>query len=257
MVSVHWLQSTVVTSIVIALFAAFVVTNSKFNLGSEYQLIPEGFVLPRGCDVKIDMQSGETWARKRDNSGSSANAVVLASFEDSEAAPTTAPKSKKERPYPEYKNITKNRIQSRLSGQSFERLEASLNSLELEASWEYLEEEAPAMEFGLSVFESKSFPVLRAQMKNDRALGLIATCLQNNPLAIEKFIALKVHSLEIVEILRNEQLDTSTFMRILRILESISSPENDTSTTRELVKRHAQHHQLNDRYTDFLTNYLQ
>lgn len=246
---VHWLQSSVVTFIVIVLFALFVIDNSNFNLSNEYQLVPEGFVLPRGSDIKIDIQSGETWAKKNENFDS-INAIVAVKAEEEDIP--TVPKSKKERPYPAYKNITKNRIQSRLSGESFDRLEAALNSLELEDSWAFLEEEAPAMEFGLAVFESKSFPFLRAQMNNDRALSLIATCLQNNPLAIEKIIELKVHSQEIVEILKNEQLEASTFLKVLRILESLNLVNEEN--IKELVKKHAHNHELNERYTEFINN---
>lgn len=247
-----WLQSAVITSIVIVLFGLFVIDNdnSKFKLSYEYQLVPEGFVLPQGCDIRIDMQSGETWAKKHEDIRPSSIVVVQSEVPTTEES--TAPSNKKSaRPYPEYKNLTKNRIQSRLSGETIGRLEAALNSLDQEDSWEFLEEEAPAIEFGLALFESKSFPVLRTLIimgNNDRALGLIAMCLQNNPLAIEKFIELKV-DVEIVEILKKEELESSTFMKVLRILESTGIEFES-----ELVKRHAKKHELSERYTEFITN---
>ena len=257
--SIHWIQSAAITSIVVVLFALFLRENSKFKLNEEYQVVPEGFVLPSGCEIKIDMQSGETWAKRPikvvDGSISINNSIVP--MEDTE---TTDPTKRAAKPsaYPEYKNITKNRIQSRLSGESATKLEDALNSLELQESWEYLEDEAPAMEFGLAIFESKSFHLLRKQMNEERALGLIAMCLQNNPLAIEKFIELKVHEEEIVEILKMDQLQEAVYKKILRILESLNTENGSLieKEVRENIKRHSESHQLDDRYTEFLRNLL-
>ena len=242
MLSVHFYRSAFVTSIVVALFALFVFKNSEFRINSEYQLVPEGFVLPKGCDIKIDMQTGETWARI--SKGSNDNSLI--SIKEPEA---------NKQAYPEYKNITKNRVQARLSLDVISSIESALNSLELDESWEYLEEEAPAMEFGLAIFESAGFEALRRKLAeaDARALSLVAVCLQNNPLAIDKFIELKVHLNEINGILLLDQLDISVFKKIIRILESLNDTEFNEKC-KENVRRHANQHQLKEeRYTEFLS----
>ena len=243
MLSVHFYRSAIVTSIVVALFALFIFKNSEFKINSEYQLVPEGFVLPKGCDIKIDMQTGETWARI--SKGSNDNSII--SIKEQE--PETNKKA-----YPEYKNITKNRVQARLSLDVISSIESALNSLELGESWEYLEEEAPAMEFGLAIFESTGFEALRPKLAeaDARALSLVAVCLQNNPLAIDKFIELKVHLNEINGILLLDQLDISVFKKIIRIMESLNDTEFNEKC-KENVIRHANQHQLKEeRYTEFL-----
>ena len=254
MPSSHFYRSLIVTSIVIALFALFVRENSKFKITDEYQIVPESFTLPHGCDIRIDMQSGETWAKrsKKDSSPQTGKSLVSV---DPEPATQSKPKSKA---YPEYKNVTKNRIQARLSSESFSKLESALNSLDNEESWEYLEEEGPAMEFGLAVFESNSFPLLRKKLSelNLRAFNLVATCLQNNPLAIEKFIELKVHSTEIFECLLLEHLEASIFKKVLRILESFDNQELNVKCKDHII-RHAQFHELSDRDRDYINLLLQ
>ena len=246
MLSVHFYRSAIVTSIVVALFAFFVFKNNEFRINSEYQLVPEGFILPKGCDIKIDMQTGETWARipKRSNDNS------LVAIKEPEAEVEA-----NKQVYPEYKNITKNRVRARLSNEEASRIESALNSLEMDESWEYLEEEAPAMEFGLAIFESTGFEALRSKLAeaDARALSLVAVCLQNNPLAIDKFIELKVHLNEINGILLLDQLDVTVFKKVIRILESLNDTEFNEKC-KENVRRHGDQHQLKEeRYTEFLS----
>lgn len=251
----HFLKSVIVTSVIVILFGIFVMEHSKFKLSDEYGLVPEGFILPKGCEIRIDMQSGETWARKR--KFQSPNAPILikeVANNDTPSASSSNASNNQLKGVPEYKNITKNRIISRLSPESLDKLDLALNSLEFEESWEYLEEEAPAIEFGLAILESKSFKILRNELisLNSRAVGLIATALQNNSLAIEKFVQLNVHSGEITEILKNEFLEVSILKKVLRILESLQNDKEFMKLVLKDVMRHSESHELDERYNEFI-----
>ena len=244
MVSRHFFISSIVTAVIAILFGIFVY-NFRFELSEEYQLVPEGFVLPKGCDIRVDMQTGETWAKLRkevpDINSSIADDDLIFSKDPTNDAP-------------EYKNITKSRIQARLSAEMQANLEAALSNLNEESSWNFLEEEASAMEFGLAILEAKNFNVLREFLAagNVKALQIISICLQNNPLAVEKFIELEIHLNELKNLIKTEKLNLNVFKKILRILESFKIHGNDekfNETISEDIKRHSETHlDLEERY---------
>jgi hypothetical protein len=290
MISRHFLLSSIVTAITVGLFAIFVFKNGQFEISEEYQLIPNDFVLPKGCDIRIDMQTGETWAKigktfntdntddtdntdntddtgNTDNAGNSGNTgntdkSIIANKEQEEIDSTTSTKihSTASITAPEYKNITKSRIQSRLSAEMQANLEVALVGLTIDnESWDFLEDEAAAMEFGLAILESKNFNNLREFLGkgNEKALQIISISLQNNPLAIEKFVELEIHSKELKNLLETEKLTEKAFKTILRILESFKIHGKDEKFIETLnfnIKKHLKEHaeNLQERYTEII-----
>lgn len=250
-VSRHFLISALVSCCIAVLFAVFV-RYHEFELSEEYQLIPEGMVLPRGVDVKIDMQSGETWARI----GSMDQRSDIVLTEASDASDNT--KDNAHIAAPEYKNVTKSRIQARLSAQDQERIEVALSTLGSVDSIEFLEEEAAAMEFGLAVLEARNFGELQklSSKGNVGALKIVANCLQNNPLAVEKFL-----QLERAKVL-NENLELVAFKAFLRLVESVKKyggemgaefiKEIDVDVIKFLTDKHKD--SLEERYTGLLVS---
>lgn len=248
MVSRHFLISAIVTAIIAIAFGIFVHIHSRFELNEVYQLIPEGFILPKGCDIRVDMQTGETWAKLPKNLPKD-QLVFSKDAENQTGAP-------------EYKNITKSRIQARLSPEMQANLENALTSLnDDEDSWEFLEEEAPAMEFGLAIFEAKNFDILREFVADghEKALQIISICLQNNPLAVEKSIELGINMKELKNLLALESLTRNAFKRVLRILESFKVYGNvGNFDISEDIKRHFKDHEdLEERYTEIINLLLQ
>ncbi len=158
---------------------------------------------------------------------------------------------------PEYKNITKSRIQSRVSSDQMNEIESALSSLkESESSWEYLEEEAAAIEIGLAIIEATNFSELKKFLliPDVRALKIVANCLQNNPLAIEKFLESKIHLNELAELLKIETLEKASFKTLMRIIESVSTEYDFIKENYENVKRHFNEHQdqeLKVRYSSY------
>ena len=236
--------SGVVSVIVAVLFILIIRNEQKFKLSEDYQLIPDGLVLPKGCDIRIDMQTGFTWARKKP----SINKSDLIVSEDADAIKEeNVEGGRAAKPFPEYKNITKSRIQSRVSGDQMNLIESALKSLELESSWEYLEGEGPAMEIGYAILEAKNFDNLRNYLQNsdEKALKLMAICLQNNPLAVEKILELKVHLNELKNLLKRESMTKSAFKILLRIVESIGQVEF-IEMNMDSIKRHFEEHKDQD-----------
>lgn len=240
--------SSIVTGILVSLFSFFIVNYEKpFELSEEFQIIPEGFVLPKGCDIKIDMQTGETFAKLNANNNDKSSALIPIDTKGEE------PNSKKS-PYPEYKNITKSRVQSRVSSDQMRMIEEALSSLNSEESWNYLEEESPAMEIGLAILEAQNLPELLKLLRvpEERALKIVANCLQNNPLAVEKFLDLQIHSNELVELLKREVIEKKSFIKLMRIIESISREVDFIKENRKDFMRHFEEHKdesLIERYS--------
>lgn len=259
MVSRHFLISAIVTAIIAIIFGIFVHFHLRFELKDDvYQLIPEGFILPKGCDIRMDMQTGETWAKLPKTTYRKDQQLVFA--KESADNPTDASEANLNGA-PEYKNITKKRIQARLSAEMQANLETALTSLNEEASWEFLEEEAPAMEFGLAILEAKNFEILREFVArgHEKALQIISICLQNNPLAVEKFVELEIHSNELKKILAAEKLSRSVFKKVLRILESFKIYGNvEKFDIEEAIKKHSKDHEdLEERYSEIINLFVQ
>lgn len=233
------LISACITAVISLLFGFFVLNHGKFELNEEYKLVPDGYILPKGCDIKIDVQTGDTWARIPSNSHLSSDSVILSNEENIKEAS----------PFPEYQNVTKSRILSRVSSNQIEMIDSSLNSLNLESSWEFLEEESSAMEIGLAILESKNFIQLRTLLASEspeRALKLLSNCLQNNSLAIEKFLELKVHLNEIEIILGRNEISKVCLKNVLRIIESIKTLDVEfIKSNSENIARH-----FNNEYED-------
>lgn len=254
----HFLVSSIVTGIVVVLFAIFVYKQSGFQLTEEYQLIPDGFVLPKGCAIRIDMQTGERFAKMNRDKKVSDSLIFSKQAKMEEGV--NVQKEEANPGAPEYKNITKNRIQSRLSVEMKTKLESALKTLSDDlGSWEFLEEEAAAIEFGLAILESKNFGILRDFFGNgnEKALQIISISLQNNPLAVEKFVEFEIHLKELKKLLENENLSKNVFKSILRILSSFKihgKDENFIETVGESLKRHLKEHEINltERYIDII-----
>ena len=218
MPSRHFYISSIVSVLVAALFFALIAHESNFKLTDEYQLIPEDFILPHGCDIKVDIQTGETWARISNNSAQADNLITVdeKQFKDDKIRA------------PAYKNITKSRIQARLTPEAQLKLDEALLDLESNDNWEFLLEEAPAMEFGLAVVESKKFSELFKRNPDERSLKLISTCVQNNPLAVERFLEV---SNDVAGWLGQlTELNNSQIKLILRIVENVMN-NNDKSVS--------------------------
>lgn len=252
MPSRHFLLSLIVTAVVVGLFAIFVFKNGHFELSEEYQVIPDGFILPKGCDIRIDMQTGETYAKLSKDVTADKDIIVNESNNNSDKSTNGAP---------EYQNITKSRIQSRLSPEKQADLETALTNLSFDLeSWDFLEEEAAAMEFGLAVLEAKNFELLREFLGNgnEKALQIISICLQNNPLAVEKFFQLEIHTKELKNLLESENLTENAFKKVLRILESFKVHGNDDGkfieTVKIILKKHFKEHEnnLKERYIEII-----
>lgn len=235
MPSRHFYISSIVSALVAVVFIVLVKHELKFRLNDEFQIIPDGFVLPQGCDIKIDMQTGETWARIAINSADKKNLIPI---EDEKSASGSGKRSSNSPPA--YKNITKKRIQARLSSEVQLKMDEALLDFDSNDNWEFLWEEAPAMEFGLAVLESKNFSFLLSKINVDKSLKLISSCLQNNPLAVERLLEV---SDDVASWLRQlDEMSPYQLKLVLRIAENIMNnnssemAENFISSIKNLLK---------------------
>jgi len=224
----------------------------EFVLTEVYQSIPDGLVLPKGCDIRVDVQSGEIWA-KLPSSSSSMSSSLIPIVEDHQETPSV--------PHPEYKNLTKSRIIGRLSSDTIDAIAVALDSLHEDSSWTFLEDEAPAMEFSLGLFDAANFGKFREflALGDERALQVLAICLQNNPLAVERAFELNLLESELAVLLKSEFLEKLPFKRLLRVLESLASYGNGDLTNfienyRQELERHQQalQGQLEKRYEEII-----
>ena len=224
-------------------------------------MIPDEYVLPKGCDIRIDMQTGETWAKLPDVAKIeiAKDLVVTENGAESKDEDKSSSKSNPSASAPKYQNLTKSRIQSRLSSHIINEIESALKSLTEESSWEFLEEETSAIEIGLGILEAKNFEELRRLIGegDERALGVFSLCLQNNPLAVEKSLELDLFKNEISSLLSSEKLSKNSFKKLLRILESLIRHGNEIKSFFEIIriqiKRHFNEHEdLDERYTEII-----
>lgn len=213
----HFLISILVTILVAILFAFFTKDLHVFKLTETFQLVPEGFGIPRGCDVRMDMQTGQIWAKVAVKTKSNESLISIPQEKEEKEI------KKNQMGAPEYQNLTKSRIQSRYSYGSAERIESALK-FESEDSWNVLEEEAPAIEVGLGILESKNFVNLRIKISNanERALNILSMCLQNNPLAVERAIEIGLLENEILSLISRDNLNLKNYEKLLKIIESFS-----------------------------------
>ena len=223
----HFLISLLVSVFVAILFVFFTKDLHVFELNEKFQLVPEGFGIPRGCDVKMDMQTGQIWAKLSVVPKSKSNEFSLISIPETETEPEGKGNAKgKGNGAPEYQNLTKSRIQSRYSHGSAERIELALKEIKTEnsESWQILEEESPAMEVGLGILESNNFVRLRIKIAdgNERALNILSMCLQNNPLAVERANEINLFENEIFNLLSRNDLNLKVYQKLLKIIESFS-----------------------------------
>ena len=219
----HFLISILVSVLVAILFAFLTRDLHEFKLTENFQLVPEGFGIPRGCDVRMDVQTGQIWAKLAVKTESTESNESLIHISSEEGAEEEIKNNQSQQAAPEYQNLTKSRIQSRYSYGSAERIESALK-FETEDSWDALEEEAPAIEVGLGILESKNFVNLRIKISNanERALNILSMCLQNNPLAVERAIEIGLLENEILSLLSREDLNLNNYQKLLKILESFS-----------------------------------
>lgn len=236
----HLLISFLV-SVLIAILFVFITKDLKlFNFTEEFQLIPEGFSIPRGCDVRMDMQTGQIWAKL--SARPKSNDSIISIFSSEESIETNQNINSKAKSIgtgaPEYQNLTKSRIQSRYSYGSAEKIELALQELEIdtEDSWKVLEEESPAMEVGLGILESNKFSNLREKIAigNGRALNVLSMCLQNNPLAVEKAIEIGLLDNEILSLFTRIDLNLNIYQKLLKIYESFSK-YNETEEGKKIL----------------------
>lgn len=201
-----------VAAIIIAIYVSKQPMKGKiFVPTAEYQLVPEDAIIPRGLDIKIDMQTGEKWARFRKSDKSERGDVVF--VKEAEEAP--------KREAPAYSN-TSDRWKGRFQTVSA-KIDQALGELEFEVgredALEVLEEEASALEVGAGILHSPKFIHLRALLKTDPvALQVLNVCLQNNPPAVFKAVELGLLETEIAELLR--KADNNNFKKVLMILNS-------------------------------------
>jgi hypothetical protein len=188
----------------------------RFRLTSEFQLVPEGYILPPGLDIRIDMQTGEAWAKlpsgvKDRNDASSDAGVVLLDEQTSEDA-GKAPESDSREPFedasrvpesdsressearhsaPAYSNSSK-KWRHRFAAVS-ELIEGALRDLQVDElrddSLALLLDEASALEVGAGILHSENIGLLLGLIdskndSNEDALTVLAVCLQNNHAAV-------------------------------------------------------------------------
>jgi hypothetical protein len=137
---------------------------------------------------------------------------------------------------PEYKNLTKSRVQARLSSEAKLRLEEALLNIADEDAWSFLEEESSSLEFGLAVIESANLLLVRdlAREGDVKALRLLATCLQNNPFAVEKFLE---YSGDVAGWLAtSNQIPPEVLKVILRIVESVVSHSENVGERAKFIE---------------------
>ena len=228
--------AALVTAICVCVFC-LIIRNypGEFVLNGEYQVIPADFVLPKGCDIRVDLQSGETWARLSAGTRDSSSSLIKTSDPEHENAVDAQA--------PEYKNLTKSRITGRLSGELKAKIRVALDSLDSEESWTFLEDEAPAIEFGLGLVEAANFGNFRKflSLGDERALQVLAVSLQNNPLAVERVEQLNLFEEDFAPLLSSEiSLSGTSFKRLLRCLENLLLFGNG-NLKNFIVKQHQGH----------------
>ena len=229
-----WISATVM--LVMAIFCAIWISKSHLKSNNfipthEYRLVPEDAVIPRGLDIKIDMQTGQKWARLPKKEPT--NGVMF--VKDGE--PAEKPSTSSENKPPAYSNTSskwKGRFQSVSAA-----IEQALAELEFEVSredaYELLEEEASALEVGAGILHSSKFVWLRKLLLSDpQALNLLNICLQNNPPAVFKAVELGILEHEI-SVLLQQVTDAQVLKRIIQVLNSFLIHGDDSEPVSEIV----------------------
>lgn len=193
----------------------------------EYRLVPEDAILPRGLDIKIDMQTGERWAKLPQNANVKDDLVFVKEAEKeeeekdarNEEKQANAQASKEPPAYSNTSNRWKGRFQSVAAA-----IDQALADLEFDVSredaYELLEEEASALEVGAGILHSSKFVHLRKLLLDDSdALNVLAICLQNNPPAVFKAIELGILEKEIKDLLEST-VNEQVLKRLILLLNS-------------------------------------
>ena len=204
---------------------------------AEYRLVQEDSILPRGVDVRIDMQTGEKWARLAQKQSAANNVVYVKESEtlNSEASKDSAHIKKP----PAYSNTSskwKGHFQS-VSG----NIEQALADLEFEISredaLELLEDEASALAVGAGIIHSAKFVHLRTLLLNDpRAVTLLSVCLQNNPPAVFKAVELGILEHELSTLLQTVD-DSQLLKRLIQLLNSFLIHGDNSEPEAEIVEQ--------------------
>lgn len=198
----------------------------------EYRLVPDDAIIPRGLDIKIDMQTGQKWARLAPDTPAS-EVIFVQDVENNE---TPASESNEKKP-PVYSN-TSNKWQGRFQSVSAS-IEQALAELEFDVSredaFELLEEEASALEVGAGILYSSKFVHLRKLLTSDpQALDILNICLQNNPPAVFKAVELGILEQE-MSVLLPQVNDSFSLKRFIRIFNSFLVHGDDSSPVAEIV----------------------
>lgn len=212
---------------------------NSFKITNEYQLIPDDFVLPPGMDIKIDVQTGQGWVKlPKQTSYNDAEEVNLSKaivpsgeniLDVDEKETFNAAETESKSKLPPYSNVS-NKWQNAYSLVSKE-IEAALEALSTieddesrETALQLLLEESHAMEVGAGIVSSIKFKHLRTLFVTGdlKAIKIISMCLQNNPVAVDKAIELKLHE-DLLTLFKNVvslEEEESSFLKLLLILDS-------------------------------------
>ncbi len=212
----------------------------------EYRLVPDDAVIPRGLDIKIDMQTGEKWVRLAQKKDADEMVFVkegLVKDDDGKVLVKNSDKSASSSQAPAYSN-TSNKWKGRFQSVSA-AIEQTLGELEFEVSrenaYELLEEEASALEVGAGILHSSKFAYLRKLLVDDhKAMNILNICLQNNPPAVFKAVELGLFQNEIVSLLKKVN-DSITLKRLLQVLNSFLIHGDDSEPVAEIVAMFKSH----------------
>lgn len=230
-----WLLSGIAAfaAIVIAIYVSKQPVKTKlFVPTAEYQLVPEDAIIPRGLDIKIDMQTGGKWARIGKEDANEREDVVF--VKEAEESPI--------KEAPAYSN-TSDRWKGRFQSVSA-KIDQALGELEFELgreeALELLEEEASALEVGAGILHSPKFIHLRSLLKTDSsALQVLNACLQNNPPAVFKAVELGLLENEVTELL--VAANANQLKKILMILNSFLIHGDNGGPEENIVALFKQH----------------
>lgn len=205
-----------------------------FDPTGEFVRVAEDALLPPGLEIRIDMQSGERWARLP-SAGS--DGLVVARQEDESTGMSPGSDAESRAGAPAYSNISKK--WRAMFAVVADRIEQTLQALERDETREdalaQLEDEAAALEIGAGILHSRQFVHLERLLGEDeRALRVLAHCLQNNSPAVQRAAELELIRSALVPLVEKCESGES-LERLLRIMNSLLLNGDDGESDGRIV----------------------
>lgn len=229
------LKLVVLASFVSPSFELFVPTD-------HWQLVPEGEALPRGLDIRMDLQTGDKWAKLSDDTNAQNQDIVAVPINEKRPlAKVTIGKDTAEEGEAAENEAVENEADDEDQGhidKMKRSLEVSTGHLELDETLQYvlsgkraelvqhletLVDQSHGLKEGISIVERAFDELLKLTRDEnvtvrDLSLRVIAQCLRHNKDAVEK-----VNVVEVLPVLFEDLENSNNFIqkRILGVISAL------------------------------------